>query len=107
MIERFFLTVVLAILSQNSPTPQEFLTAPQPLGAVDASGVFWMDPTPRPYRVCVPSLPVYGRPGGEGKVYWVLEEGEIVKVRERSQGIVGWVMIEPARWVLFISLCDL
>ena len=56
------------------------------------------------YEVCVESAPVYGRPAGI-TVYYYLEAGTIVHIREMSKGVLGWAMIEDSRWILLEYLC--
>ncbi len=65
-----------------------------------------LDYDPNWYEICGKSAPVYGRPAGTNVLY-VLPVGTRVRIREMSQGTLGWAMIQKARWVLLEYLCRL
>lgn len=77
----------------------------EPAGTVDSDGVFWKDESPQPFLVCVSSTDVHGSPSADSIVLDTLPIGTEVRIRERSLGILGWAMIEPARWVWEQDLC--
>lgn len=90
-----FLMFLLPIPSQQ----------PEPAGGVDSDGVYWADETPQPFLVCVASTDVHGSPSTDSVVLYTLPIGTGVRIRERAQVVLGWAMIEPARWVWEKDLC--
>ena len=61
---------------------------------------------PRYGYICT-DTPVTGSPREEARTLYTLEAGAYVEFRELGRGSgVGWIMIAPANWVPFSSLCD-
>jgi hypothetical protein len=88
---RKFITLCFMLAIFITPLRQVQL----PPAPVADDGVFIGGQLPNQGAMCADSA-VYGSPRA-GEVYYYVHKGDVVGLRELSQGVTGWVMIGRAR----------